>query len=380
MGVSGAGQSGSGNMAGNGALRPTSATSVSVGTDMACATVTDGSIWCWGDNDQGQLGDGTRTNSDTPVRVLGIEDAVAVTAGGTWNSGGQGAARSAFACAVLRGGTVQCWGVVPIIDSSNIATTPIPITIPGVSEAVAVAGGDWHACALTRDGSVECWGDDSRGELGNDSTNCLAWACPPGTMDGAARKVAGISGARAISAKGAMFSCAVLGDGSIPCWGGFDAGMSFDPPTATSLATPMLIPGVMATPSGLDVGYHHTCAIAPDALSVTCWGDNQYGELGNGATNDDAGAVRVQGLGSPIVAVSAGLDETCAVLGDGTVRCWGAVAWGGSLTPAAVDGVTDAVAVSCGYGSSCALTKQGSVRCWGQAAGGMSSPVTVIGP
>jgi hypothetical protein len=184
-----------------------------------------------------------------------------------------------------------------------------------------------------------------------------------------------VNGATAVSAKGADFSCAVLLDGSVQCWGQFAGRNAFTGSDAPNTAPPVTIPGVSTTPRGLDVAYKHACAISPDASAVQCWGSNYDGVLGDGTEDGVTGPVTVQGLGTPVVGVSAGGLHTCAVLGDGTVRCWGDYHWNGSLTPATVPGMTDAVAVSSGYDQTCALRSNGSLSCWSHG----SAPLTVPG-
>jgi alpha-tubulin suppressor-like RCC1 family protein len=370
-----AGQGGNGNTAGSGAVRPRAATSISAGVDMACAVASDGSVWCWGQNDDGQLGDGTTTDSPTvPVRVVGLDDAVAVTTGGTWNSGGRGAARNAFACAVRRPGTVYCWGnVAGIVENAGANRSSLPLAVPGVSNAAALAGGDWHVCALTRQGDVECWGDNAWGQLGDGtSMDCSVGSCPV--------KVLGLSGATAVTGKGSSFSCAVVADGSVNCWGTAEGGTNFDCCSVPNAASPTVVQGVSTIAGGLDAGYTHTCAIAPDRGSVRCWGYNYDGALGE--TDDLAwtAAATVGGFGAPVLTVTAGAGNSCVALADGTVSCWGATLAGGSATPERVEGFSDVVAVSAGYNAVCALTKTGSVRCSGLDVPDPTTPLTVIGP
>jgi len=357
-----AAEAGSGNAAGSAAVRPKIATGVSAGVDMGCATVDDGSVWCWGANDTGQLGDGTTTNSDVPVRVVGIDSALAVTAGGTWNAGGKGAARLAFACAVLTDGKVQCWGNLrDLLQDEALQSSPVPVTVGMLGRMVAVTGGNGHACALTGDGFVECWGDNRWGELGLSSTSCFGPTCSPEPLPGA---VVAVNGATAVSAKGAAFSCAVLLDGSVQCWGDFPGRSVLTGGKVPNTAPPVTIPGVSTTPRGLEVGYTHACAIAPDQTAVQCWGSNYNGALGDGTEDDVTGPVTVRGLGAPVVNMSVGGFNTCAVLGDGTVHCWGDYHWAGSLSPVTVPGIDDAVDVSGGYSQTCALRKNGSLSCW----------------
>ena len=132
------------------------ATAVSAGTNFACAVIYGGSIDCWGENGSGQLGDGTTESSSTPVRVSGITDAIAVTAGAD------------HACALILSGSIKCWGHNREGDlgdgSVEDSSTPKPVS--GITTAVSVAAGSVVTCALLSDGGVECWGANYFGEAG----------------------------------------------------------------------------------------------------------------------------------------------------------------------------------------------------------------------
>ncbi|HET7545661.1 MAG TPA: hypothetical protein VFK05_37595 [Polyangiaceae bacterium] len=377
----GAGGSGGGTATASGGMAtagapaiPGPATAISAGTDMSCATRSDGSVWCWGSNDHGQLGNGTKTSSWVPVRVSKINTAVAVSAGGTWNQGGSGAISSAFACAVLRSGAVVCWG--DTFGGTGLGSS-LPVTVYGVGQAVAIACGNAHACALTSTGTVWCWGANGNGQLGTGMTD-------PGGAD--PFQVRDISSATAVAGQGSDFSCAAEADGSLWCWGKYKGGTDFS--SSIDAASPIPVPGVSASASGLAVGRSDTCAVSRDGSTLQCWGWDYAG----------GGPVTVQGLRAPALAVSAGASTTCALLTDHTVQCWGDGRRGqlgndtrsSSKVPVDVSGITDAVAVSVGYTHACALSKTGSVRCWGGNDGGLGSgspsdgdalrPVTALGP
>jgi alpha-tubulin suppressor-like RCC1 family protein len=361
-------------MAGGGAVKPQAATSISVGVDMACAVASDGSVWCWGENTYGQLGDGTTTDSTrVPVRVVGLDGVVAVATGGTWNSDGRGAGRNAFACAVQQTGSIYCWGsIAGIVYGAPVDGSAVPLAVPGVSDAAAVAAGNTHACALTRQGDVECWGDNQWGQLGNGTTDACALAgCPV--------RVLGLSGVAAVTGKGSLFSCAVLADGSVACWGAGEGGTNFDCCTVLDATSPMLVAGVSTRAGGLDAGYLHTCAVASDQASVRCWGYNYDGVLGVTDSTSWTAAVTVGGFGAPVLAVAAGEGTSCVLLGDRSVSCWGNTLGSGSATPATVAGFTDVVAISAGYHDVCALTKTGSVRCLAPDAANHPTLPTIIG-
>jgi alpha-tubulin suppressor-like RCC1 family protein len=138
----------------------TGAIAVSDGTLEDCALLARGTVKCWGDNTYGQLGNGTTTNSSTPVPVKGISKAKAISAGNT-------------ACAVLAGGSVRCWGdnADGALGNGTLKNSSTPVTVKGIRSASAIDTGDTSdACALLAGGVVKCWGNEMYGALGNGKT------------------------------------------------------------------------------------------------------------------------------------------------------------------------------------------------------------------
>jgi alpha-tubulin suppressor-like RCC1 family protein len=356
------------------------AVAVSAGGFHTCAVLNDGTLRCWGRNDYGQLGDGTNTSSNLPVTVSGISNAVAVSAGGS------------HTCAVLNDGTLRCWGDNSSGQLGNGTNTRsnLPVIVSGISNAVAVSAGDYHTCAVLNDGTLRCWGDNSSGRLGN-GTN---------TSSNLPVTVSGITNAVAVSA-GYGHTCAVLNDGTLRCWG-YNGYGQLGNGTYTNSNLPVTVSGI-SNAVAVSAGYLHTCAVLNDG-TLRCWGWNYYGQLGDGTNTDSNLPVTVSGISNAVAVSAGGLDygsHTCAVLNDGTLRCWGAN-WNGQLgngtntdsnLPVVVSGISNAVAVSAGgldYGShTCAVLNDGTLRCWGdngvgQLGGGWFGnppfPVPVITP
>jgi len=329
--------------------QPLVAIAVSASNASTCAVHENGTVWCWGATDGGQLGNGDSTRSDSSVlaRVAGISTAIGIGSGGSSSPGGF----SSFHCAVLRIGSVVCWGAVP-----GQRSTPRPVTIAGIHQAITVVGGAHHACALLAGGSIQCWGDNNWGQLGDGS---LTNSTEPVT-------VVGIDHAKALglSSNFSDFTCAVLSDGTIKCWGGYSTNAAG---FLEVRSTPVEIPSSDKTDS-FPTGGDQACVALPDGRIQCCCGEHP------------AVLTTVPKLPSSS-GVSVGLKHACALLSDGAVRCWGPNDWDelGSPGPGQIDvlGIPDAVALSAGWGYSCAVRKGGSVWCWGRIGG--AKPVKVAG-
>ncbi len=278
------------------------ATAVEAGAFHACALLQDGAVRCWGLNDSGQLGDGTRTNSSTPVAVAGIMGAAAVTGGGF------------HSCVRFPDGTLQCWGRNEFGQLGDPATTTFisatPVRVSGITTATAVTAGAFHTCALLGDGTVRCWGANDFGQLGNGSITVNSPTPTPVA-------VSGITTAVAISA-GGWHTCALLGDGTVRCWGRNDFGQLGNGTTTLS-PTPVAVTGI-TTAVAAETFLFHTCAILRDG-TLDCWGRNDEGRLGDGTRTNSSTPVAVAGIIT--AAVAPGGEHSCALLQGGTVRCWG---------------------------------------------------------
>lgn len=287
------------------------------------------------------------------------------------------------ACSI-RSGSPWCWGsnfqqqlgrlLVQTIDGDTITNTGLAgstVAIPvdaSITNATAISAGEDTSCVLLAAGEVRCWGGRDRGGLGN------------GSASGSAVPVAvtGITTAKAV-AVGGFHSCALLADGSVRCWGGGTSGQLGNGVFANS-AIPVQVTGI-TNATALSAGRSHTCALLADG-TLRCWGSGRNGKLGQGTTVDTATPVNVIGI-TGAFAVTAGTDHSCAAVGTGQIQCWGArgfapgallgdglQAGGDQLTPVTVSGITTAVSVSAGSAHTCALLADGTVRCWGSGSSG----------
>ena len=249
-------------------------------------------------------------------------------------------------------------------------TTAATLTVnPSTVAVVPLAVGNSSACAIKADHTVLCWGNNAYGELGTGSSTPSASSVPV--------SVVGVSGVAQIIASGDTY-CAVKTDTTVVCWGSGSGGElgngSVIPQDFTPGAPVTGLTGVVQVAGG----FHHFCAVKSDTTLV-CWGQNGYGQYGNGTTNGGLTPIIVPGL-SGVVNVTGGSEFTCAAFNDGTAKCWGINTYGNlgdgtvtqRLSPVVVSGLSTAQAVSSGSWQSCALLTGGSVRCWGNNTNGQA--------
>ena len=269
-----------------------------------CAMLDDGGVSCWGGDASGVVfGGRTPTPGADPTDVPAFRGAVDVALGFT------------HTCAVLANGTVSCFGVNrsgQLGDGSRVSRTQ-PQLVMGITTAIRVAVGtaylgDGHSCALLRAGTVVCWGSNVNGALGVEGTLSAA---RPGAVPGL------VDIAEIVSTVGR--TCARRNDGTVWCWGPNSNGELGDG-TFLDRYMPVQVLGIQSAVR-LALADEHACALSSDG-TVRCWGHNVHGELGDRTLISSSRPVEVRALGG-VLDIAAGGGATCAALPDMTARCWG---------------------------------------------------------
>lgn len=350
---------------------------VSAGKAHTCALVSDGSAYCWGSNEAGQLGASTDTAtcpredrripcSRTPVRVTGGLGFRQISAG------------ALHTCGLTLNGRVYCWGdnLRGALGDPGVRVSYAPIPILSNDSFVAIAAGGFHTCALRTDGVVFCWGANDDGQLG------LGFSGPGSAVPAPVRSSQRFSSIAA----GGRGTCARLADGSPYCWGATWVSRQGATEVTRAQDAPARI-GQSPPFRTLAVGEVTTCGVTADAAAY-CWQANPSGTLGDGSTTGSTTPVAVRFTGG-LVSVSVGRSHACAVAATGRAYCWGADNAGQlgvsaatlntrcvlaavtcGTVPVVVNGWRSFRDVSAGQGDhTCALALSGSVYCWG--AGGM---------
>ncbi len=321
---------------------------VSAGGSHTCAVFPSGAVKCWGDNEFGQLGLGDQVDRGDDAAEMG--DALPVVDLGNGRAATAITAGYRHTCAVLDNGEVKCWGAgangrLGLGDSANRGELPgemggaLPAVDLGAGRtATAISAGGSHTCALLDNGSVKCWGANSYGQLGlgdtqdrGDDAAEMGDALPAVSL-GTGRTAVAITASNG-------HTCARLDNGSVKCWGsGVNGRLGTgatdsrgDQPGEMGDALAALDLGTGRTSLAISAGGQHTCALL-DNGSVKCWGSGLSGRLGTGATDSRGDQPGEMGDSLPAVplgdsrtatSVSAGYGHTCVRLDDATVKCWG---------------------------------------------------------
>ncbi len=403
---------------GGAVVRAEAATTLSAGQGHTCV-VLSAEVQCWGQNDVGQLGNGTNTQSVVPVTATGLTDVTSVAAG------------KRHTCAIKSDETLWCWGannqgalglgnysnvnvptLTPLTGVMHVSTgvnqtcaTKTDFTIwcsggptgdgtgngsnsfvqvSGITNGKMTASGEFTSCAALNDGTARCWGNNSFGRLGI------------GVMGGeydAPQTVLNLTTVDTIHLDGSS-TCAVLTDDTVSCWGANFFGQLGDGTTSSS-STPVAVPGLTGV-EHLDVSQSGACAIKSDD-TLWCWGSNVYYAMQQPSTTSFLNTPTQITLPFTPDLIAGGQLHFCSLATDGTtIGCWGSNRDGqlsGSVTeevriPLTVQGVSGSQ-ITAGNVHTCAVLTTGGVSCWGgndtnQTGAGVSSgpptpPTAVVG-
>jgi alpha-tubulin suppressor-like RCC1 family protein len=341
-------------------ITPTAATApaalrispITAGSAHTCRLTSAGGVRCWGDNRNGQLGDGGKTDRNIPVDVAGLTKGVKAVEAGLWHT-----------CALTNRGGVKCWGNNEYgqLGDGTKQDRPNPVDVTGLESGVtALAAGTAHTCALTVKGGVKCWGWNKSGQLGDGTTRDRQTPVD----------VAGLGDAVALTA-GAEHNCVLTAAGGVTCWGSHSSGkgeFSYSP----NASVPTAVAGLSSGVTNLFSGAFYNCVWTTSG-AVKCWGNNSLGQFGNGTTGATVDPLDITGLPDSTVPIAGSWGHTCGVSASGIPYCWGLNDRGQlgdgtrtlRLTPVAVSGLTGVVAFALGYGHTCALTAANEIWCWG---------------
>jgi FG-GAP-like repeat/Regulator of chromosome condensation (RCC1) repeat len=293
-----------------------------------CAITAAGGVQCWGANYSGQLGDGTLYPRTRPVNVVGLSSGVIAIA-----------SYALHTCAVLATGTVKCWGDNTDGQLGDGTTTrrTQPVAVTGItSSATAIAVSDSHSCAVVA-GAVKCWGLNANGQLGNGTLISSLTPVDVAGVAGISELAAGGQKAPDGPVVGGLtfgnHTCARTTAGVIKCWGSNSWGQLGDG-TDVSSTTAVNVTGI-ANAAQLVAGNGHSC-VRGSAGGVKCWGLIEYPfSWGRGLYlfTRSASPIDVAGLTSGVTSISSGRARACALMSTET-RCWGPnIIIGGTFPP-----------------------------------------------
>lgn len=330
----------------------TEATAIAAGSDFSLALKPDGTVWSWGENGDGQLGDGTFTNRFTPVPVSGLSAVVAIAAG------------DHHGLALKADGTLASWGYNSsgALGDGTQTNRLAPVAVSTLTDVAAIAAGQYHSLALKTDGSVWVWGYNGYGQLGDGTTtNRLAPV-----------QLTALATTNTAIAAGGLHSMILKTNGTIRSMG-FNLTGQLGDGTSTARSTPVAVTvslggAALSGVSSIAAGDSHSLALKTDG-TVTSWGSNSGGQLGDGSVATRLSPVAVSGLSS-VSAIAGGTEHSLALKTDGHVWAWGSNASGGlgdgtqspHNAPVQTIGLTGVTNVAAGGYHSLALAVPGLLR------------------
>ncbi|MEM9468612.1 MAG: hypothetical protein AAF988_00450 [Pseudomonadota bacterium] len=358
---------------------------ISISRRTTCATFSNGRVACWGENDNSESGlNDTTSPKLTLTEIKTLKGTKARASGGS------------FVCSLNDDQSIKCWGLnnTGRLGTGSLTSSTVPLSVASNEKYIDLAVSDEEGCALRTDGRVDCWGNNTSGELGLGDT---VRRTVPTT-------VPNLSNIVSITAGKDNF-CSLGSDRTVKCWGrnlegqlGIGTTTSFE-----SVPQDVAITDVIDISSGGAIASSNnisgTCALRANG-TVWCWGRNIHGQVGNGTSGTTSVNTPTQVTGiTDAVDISRAGGSACAIIDDGTIECWGLGSVGqlgqgtfsSSTVPVTVSNIDNAVKLSEGSSSAhiCAVLTDGSARCWGSndngqlgnnATSSSNVPVDVINP
>ena len=336
---------------------------LSSGNHHVCGIAANNSLWCWGNNMWGEVGDGSTTQKNFPTHIGADLD---------WKTLALGEYHS---CALKNSGSLYCWGENDegqVGDGTTVTARVAPTVVNGDTNWAAVDGGGLHTCALKTNGTLWCWGYDSDGRLGDNGA--------AGTIAKSPIPIGSATDWKQVSA-GGDHSCGIKNGRTLWCWGDNSIGQLGDK-TTVNKTVPTRI-GKDKDWSQVSAGYLYTCARKTDG-TLWCWGYNDYGTLGIGNTVTKTSPVKV-GTAATWSEVFATAFHTCARQKNNSLWCWGGndfgqLGRGNTVTPALKPTKvgTGWNLFETGWLHSCASKSDQSLWCWGDNEYGQIGDGTTI--
>lgn len=346
-----------------------------------CAIRTNGTLWCWGSNNYGQLGNGTTTNSQIPVQVSG---------GGAWKVVSMG---ESYTCGIKADDKLWCWGsnIVYQFGNGNTTNSTTPVLAGGGATWKAFSAGAYHACGIKSDNTMWCWGYGYHGQIG-DGTNTTAHCCDMNAHPNPTQVAGG--GSWKMISSGTYANVGIKSDDTLWCWGSSIYGECADGTTGVEGSTHNFKPvpvNISGTWSQATIGgAAPACAIKKTDGSIWCSGYGNLGGLGNGTTTKyQPSQVKVSDHG-PWQSLSAAYDHVCAIKNDDTMWCWGGTYLGSfgergdgtstpiQTTPLQVSGGGVWKSVSASTYHTCGIKSDNTLFCWGRNNSGQLGDGTSI--
>ncbi|HEY0906526.1 MAG TPA: hypothetical protein VGE17_04945, partial [Methylophilus sp.] len=342
---------------------------IKAGGSQTCGVKTNGSLWCWGYNGQGQLGNGNNTSQSNPTRESGNAT--------NWKSV---TTNNNNTCAVKTNGTLWCWGINSYgqVNGNNLGTssnTPFQ-EITGATNWDTVISGNEHVCATKTDGALYCWGNNSSGALGTEiyQDSYFTPRYEPSSFNWAQVSTA------------SDYSCGIKTNGTLWCWGANDYGQHGNGTLVKSFTPVQESTGATHWKS-VSVAAGYACAVTTDG-KIYCWGSDSTGALGNGASGSQTSPMQEATGNTNWVSVSTGSQHACGLRSDNTLWCWGADSFGqlgngaGTTTQQSAVQVTSPASwlnVSAGYLHTCAVNTENKLYCWGYDSSGQLGNGATVG-